>query len=411
MSYSAFAACIWINIESNKPSHPMRRKRRKGGRRRSAKGVIIMEIVIKFLCVECQQSLEAPLEMAGQILKCPTCSATITVPSPQTPPPPVPIVPVQPPSAQPPETKPHYEKKGSKGYTNQETYKVGTNQKAIIWLVLASFIAFFIPYAPIVVGIICIVFVYRLAKALKLSLAWLWALSQILPFISIICLLVLNHKATSILKAKGIRVGLMGARSEQLTFLNSNTSALTSAGTVTPTVVDKGSSPPAIINSSSPQCSAAGSTPDKAAAGTDRVKRDVDSNEKLYPGDNGPINSPEKAKQAIGCCAALLFGLAILNLFMSGEEGDPSFLTVGVPLSLVILSLGILFLKSRAAAFIFTIISVWGLIMWFSDEGWGAIFSSKCGLTMVNLVQVGISIRAVEATFYLKNMKHNIAHN
>ncbi len=101
-------------------------------------------------------------------------------------------------------------------YTNIEAYEVGKKQKAIMWLILASLIAFFIPYATFVVGIIGIVLVYQLAKAQKSSVAWLWALLQIIPVVSLICLLIINQKATSILKQKGVRVGLMGGDSTQL---------------------------------------------------------------------------------------------------------------------------------------------------------------------------------------------------
>jgi hypothetical protein len=77
-------------------------------------------------------------------------------------------------------------------YTNQDAYNIGKRQKAIIWLVLASIGALFIPFAPFIVGVIGIVFVAQLATAQKSPVAWLWAFSQIIPFVGLICLLILN---------------------------------------------------------------------------------------------------------------------------------------------------------------------------------------------------------------------------
>ncbi|MFA6728323.1 MAG: hypothetical protein WCS17_08925 [Prevotella sp.] len=101
-------------------------------------------------------------------------------------------------------------------YTNIEAYEVGKKQKAIMWLIIASLVAFCIPFATFVVGIVGIVLVYQLAKAQKSPVAWLWALLQIIPIVSLICLVIINQKATTILKEKGISVGLMGGDSTQL---------------------------------------------------------------------------------------------------------------------------------------------------------------------------------------------------
>lgn len=101
-------------------------------------------------------------------------------------------------------------------YTKQEAYDVGKKQKAILWLILASIGAFFIPFAIFVVAIIGVVFVYQLASAQKSSYAWLWALLQIVPLVSLICLLILNQRATKIVRDKGVKVGLMGANSKEL---------------------------------------------------------------------------------------------------------------------------------------------------------------------------------------------------
>ncbi len=105
-------------------------------------------------------------------------------------------------------------------YTNEEAYNVGKKQKAILWLILATLLAFLIlvifPFAILIVSIIGIVFVYQLASALKSSYAWLWALLQLIPLVSLICLIILNQKATKVLRDKSVGVGLMGANSKEL---------------------------------------------------------------------------------------------------------------------------------------------------------------------------------------------------
>jgi energy-coupling factor transporter transmembrane protein EcfT len=115
-------------------------------------------------------------------------------------------------------------------YSNQDAYNVGKKQKAIIWLVLASIAAFFIPFAPFIVGVIGIIFVAQLAAAQKLPVAWLWAFSQIIPLVSLICLLILNQKATNILKSKGIKVGLMGGSHKEIESLLNNTTEIEQNG-------------------------------------------------------------------------------------------------------------------------------------------------------------------------------------
>jgi len=102
-------------------------------------------------------------------------------------------------------------------YSKEEVYYIGRNQKTILWLIIAFIASSFIhPYVTMLVIIINIVFVYKLAKAEKSSIAWLCALLQLIPLINIICLLILNNKATKILKKQGIRVGLIGVSNKDL---------------------------------------------------------------------------------------------------------------------------------------------------------------------------------------------------
>ena len=50
-------------------------------------------------------------------------------------------------------------------------------------------IAFFIPYATWVAGSAAAYFVFKIAEAQKSPVAWLWALSQVIPFVGLVCLL------------------------------------------------------------------------------------------------------------------------------------------------------------------------------------------------------------------------------
>ena len=93
--------------------------------------------------------------------------------------------------------------------------EVANRQKQILWMILISIPATFIPFATLVTGVIQIYFIVKLAKAVGSS-AWLYAVLAFLPLIGLIALLRLNGKATKILKDNGVAVGLMGANSVDL---------------------------------------------------------------------------------------------------------------------------------------------------------------------------------------------------
>ena len=112
-------------------------------------------------------------------------------------------------------------------YNDAEVLDIAKHQKAIIWLILVSIPAYaasvFIPFIPtLIVGVISLVFIYKLAAALRESAPWLYVLLGIIPCISLIALLVINSRATAALKARGIRVGLMGANGDDLKKIGSN---------------------------------------------------------------------------------------------------------------------------------------------------------------------------------------------
>jgi hypothetical protein len=64
----------------------------------------------------------------------------------------------------------------------------------------------------IAVGIVATVFVFMLAiKIYNVGLGVAFGILTLIPCIGLIVLLVINQKATSVLKAHGYRVGLLGA--------------------------------------------------------------------------------------------------------------------------------------------------------------------------------------------------------
>lgn len=103
-------------------------------------------------------------------------------------------------------------KKPQDPWTKPELLEVAKYQAYIQWLVLASLVAMFIPYATILTGIIGLFFIYKLASALRSTVAWLYIIAGFMPLIGLLALLDLVQKASKVLKANGISIGIMGAR-------------------------------------------------------------------------------------------------------------------------------------------------------------------------------------------------------
>lgn len=103
---------------------------------------------------------------------------------------------------------------------NSEILEVAKYQKNILWLIIVNLLTFWMVFVSILTGIIGIIFIYRLAKVLKSSLDWLYIVLSFIPVVNVIALLLLNRKATVVLRAHGIRVGLMGANQEDLSKLS-----------------------------------------------------------------------------------------------------------------------------------------------------------------------------------------------
>ena len=95
---------------------------------------------------------------------------------------------------------------------------VGLAQRLLLWAILTSIVGWLL--LPLV--ILAIPFqlyaVFKLAKALTLSTssAVMYFVAMFIPIVSLICLVVLNNKATVLLQEHGIRVGLMGAKRSDL---------------------------------------------------------------------------------------------------------------------------------------------------------------------------------------------------
>jgi hypothetical protein len=129
------------------------------------------------------------------------------------------IAPVVPPASRPPVPKEKAPLLKAIQYNDLETLDVAKHQKNVLWVLVLTLLTFWMPFVSIVTGIFGVVFIYRLAKALKSSLAWLYIVLSFIPFVNLIAVIVLNSRATNVLKAHGIRVGLMGANQEDLSKL------------------------------------------------------------------------------------------------------------------------------------------------------------------------------------------------
>lgn len=105
---------------------------------------------------------------------------------------------------------------GESEWSRQDILEVAKRQKQILWMILLSLVAMFIPFATIVTGLIQIYFIFKLAWALRSSAAWVYVILAFIPLVGLIALLHLNARATKLLQANGIKVGLMGANSSDL---------------------------------------------------------------------------------------------------------------------------------------------------------------------------------------------------
>ena len=117
-------------------------------------------------------------------------------------------------------------------FTREELVRIARSQSTIITLILLNLLFILglvcslislgpghwsagvqvsaVRWVLILLNLIAVVFIYRLAKALRQA-AWVYALAVFFPYVGLITLLLINHFATRALRRHGVRVGLMGA--------------------------------------------------------------------------------------------------------------------------------------------------------------------------------------------------------
>ncbi len=112
--------------------------------------------------------------------------------------------------------------------TRQDLYSVAIYQKAVLWCILANFVALIAQLAVpeefriyfslvlIPVGLIATVFVFLLAmRVYSVVIGIVLGVLTMIPCIGLITLLVINQKASGTLAKHGYAVGLMGANLSQ----------------------------------------------------------------------------------------------------------------------------------------------------------------------------------------------------
>ncbi|MEW4570785.1 hypothetical protein AB1L88_23205 [Tautonia sp. JC769] len=118
---------------------------------------------------------------------------------------------------------------GVRGGSRQDLRKVATYQKGILVCILLYFgvmvgqfvlppdLAIAMAFAVIGVGLASMVFIFLLAmKVYSTGFGIVLGIGALLPLIGLIILLMVNGKATRILKENGIHVGLLGANLSQI---------------------------------------------------------------------------------------------------------------------------------------------------------------------------------------------------
>lgn len=118
---------------------------------------------------------------------------------------------------------------GKIAYTDAEVLEIAYSLEFLILIfmlfVLFCFVAVlfpvFIPFAKILIPIIFFVSVYRIAQALR-CVAVLWAILALLPLINLLVIINFIGKAKTALRQRGIGVGYLGARKEDLEKLDTN---------------------------------------------------------------------------------------------------------------------------------------------------------------------------------------------
>ena len=109
-----------------------------------------------------------------------------------------------------------------RSFSDEDIKLVGQRQRAIIFSIIpldaAALLAFlfWIPLLGIIAKIVAAVLIYRMAVALKRTAPAGYAFLAFIPVVGLLALVILNAQATTVLQARGIRVGILGAGAEEL---------------------------------------------------------------------------------------------------------------------------------------------------------------------------------------------------
>lgn len=107
-------------------------------------------------------------------------------------------------------------------YEKEDIKKIAKNQKIICWLFLVIIVSIFtislvIPILSYIGASIAVIFyVYYLAVALKVKHPALYVVGMFFPLIKLFVLWNLIQKATKVLQAHNVKVGVMGYKKEDL---------------------------------------------------------------------------------------------------------------------------------------------------------------------------------------------------
>ncbi|MFI4911534.1 MAG: hypothetical protein ACIAQZ_07690 [Sedimentisphaeraceae bacterium JB056] len=96
--------------------------------------------------------------------------------------------------------------------SREELKKIAFCQKMVIVFIVLGFLALLYPPAQLIIGVLQIVFVYKLAKATDALAPWLYVIACFIPLIVLIALFKLSSNATNILRENGVKVGVLGAK-------------------------------------------------------------------------------------------------------------------------------------------------------------------------------------------------------
>lgn len=104
-------------------------------------------------------------------------------------------------------------------YSVVEIYEIAKKQRFVMWLILFYYLAYIIAsFQPMLAILFFIAYIlqiftiYQLAKKVRSSAVGWHVICSFILIGNTISLLILNHKASTILKKRGVKIGLLGAK-------------------------------------------------------------------------------------------------------------------------------------------------------------------------------------------------------